>query len=479
MAYIEPRKNKKGEIISYRIRVNKGYDANGKKLNPYQMTFKPDPDKSDRQNAKALNETAVEFEKKCKQGYVADSKQTFRAYSEYAMRMKERAGVKHSTLVRYEAMLKDINTEIGHLRLTEIRPQTLNVFYESLEKTGVRKTAERAAVRVDFKEFLKSKKITQEELHKKSGVGMMTIRSAINGGNILLEKAQRLCDTLGVPLTKLFIKVRDKSVLSNKTIREYHRLISSILALADKEMIIPFNPAAKATPPKVKRSKVNFFELDQLEQIQGEVDKLPIKWRTIIHLLMITGCRRGEIAGLKWETVDWENHQLYICRTLLYSPDIGVYEETPKTRSGYRYIALPTETMQLLKEYKQYYDNMSIKWADRWHDTGYLFVQEKAENAGKPINPDGITAYLNDFSEKYDLPHINPHAFRHTQASLLYYGGMDSVSISKRLGHSKVSTTTDLYAHIIRQADERNAECIADTVLRSNRIEISRKENRA
>ena len=479
MAYIEPRKNKKGEIISYRIRVNKGYDANGKKLNPYQMTFKPDPDKSDRQNAKALNETAVEFEKKCKQGYVADSKQTFRAYSEYAMRMKERAGVKHSTLVRYEAMLKDINTEIGHLRLTEIRPQTLNVFYENLEKTGVRKTAERAAVRVDFKEFLKSKKITQEELHKKSGVGMMTIRSAINGGNILLEKAQRLCDTLGVPLTKLFIKVRDKSVLSNKTIREYHRLISSILALADKEMIIPFNPAAKATPPKVKRSKVNFFELDQLEQIQGEVDKLPIKWRTIIHLLMITGCRRGEIAGLKWETVDWENHQLYICRTLLYSPDIGVYEETPKTRSGYRYIALPTETMQLLKEYKQYYDNMSIKWADRWHDTGYLFVQEKAENAGKPINPDGITAYLNDFSEKYDLPHINPHAFRHTQASLLYYGGMDSVSISKRLGHSKVSTTTDLYAHIIRQADERNAECIADTVLRSNRIEISRKENRA
>ena len=51
---------------------------------------------------------------------------------------------------------------------------------------------------------------------------------------------------------------------------------------------------------------------------------------------------------------------------------------------------------------------------------------------------------------------------------------MDSVSISKRLGHSKVSTTSDIYAHIIRQADERNAECIADTVLRSNRIEISR-----
>ena len=70
------------------------------------------------------------------------------------------------------------------------------------------------------------------------------------------------------------------------------RFLNVVFKQADKEMIIPYNPASKATPPKVKRSKVNFFELDQLEQIQGEVDKLPIKWRTIIHLLMITGCRR-------------------------------------------------------------------------------------------------------------------------------------------------------------------------------------------
>ena len=77
MAYIEPRKNKQGEIIAYRIRVNKGYDKNGKKLKPYELNFKPDPDKTERQNMKALNETAVEFEKKCKQGYVADSRQSF------------------------------------------------------------------------------------------------------------------------------------------------------------------------------------------------------------------------------------------------------------------------------------------------------------------------------------------------------------------------------------------------------------------
>ena len=466
MAYIEPRKNKNGEIIAYRIRVNKGYDANGKKLNPYQMTFKPDPDKSDRQNAKALNETAVEFEKKCKQGYVADSKQTFRAYSEYAMRMKERAGVKHSTLVRYEAMLKDINTEIGHLRLTEIRPQTLNVFYESLEKTGVRKTAERAAVRVDFKEFLKTKQITQEELHKKSGVGMMTIRSAINGGNILLEKAQRLCDTLGVPLTKLFIKVRDKSVLSNKTIREYHRLISSILALADKEMIIPFNPAAKATPPKTKRPKVNYFEFEDIERIVKCLEKEPLKWKTLINLLIITGARRGEIMGLKWDAVDWEQSRIHIHENLLYTSDRGIYEDTTKTEESERYITLPQETMELLREYRKWYITTSTAYGSRWHNTGFLFFQERSGYEGMPMNPDSVNIWLRSFSKRHELGHINPHAFRHTMASLLLHGNMDIAAISKRLGHAKITTTLDIYSHIMKESDSESAETIADIVLR-------------
>ena len=65
-----------------------------------------------------------------------------------------------------------------------------------------------------------------------------------------------------------------------------------------------------------------------------------------------------------------------------------------------------------------------------------------------------------------ELPALNPHAFRHTQASLLYFAGVDSVTISKRLGHAQVSTTQNFYAHIIQEADEIAAECIADSILR-------------
>ena len=105
---------------------------------------------------------------------------------------------------------------------------------------------------------------------------------------------------------------------------------------------------------------------------------------------------------------------------------------------------------------------LKIKNGDRWHDTGFLFVKEN----GEPMIPDGITAWLSEFSKRHDLPHINPHAFRHTMASILINSGKDVVSVSKRLGHAKVSTTTDIYSHIIMEADEQASECLADVMLR-------------
>ena len=177
---------------------------------------------------------------------------------------------------------------------------------------------------------------------------------------------------------------------------------------------------------------------------------------------MITGCPRGEIAGLKWNHIHWDENQIKIDCALLYSAERGIYEDTTKT-STTRYITLPLETMQLLKEYRAWYLELKLKNGDRWHNTPYVFVQDN----GLPVHPDGITVWLRHFSKRHNLPHIHPHKFRHTMASLLYFGGLDSVTISKRLGHAKVPTTQDIYSHIIKQADTAASECIANTVLRA------------
>ena len=85
--------------------------------------------------------------------------------------------------------------------------------------------------------------------------------------------------------------------------------------------------------------------------------------------------------------------------------------------------------------------------------------------------PDSVNAWLNKLAKRKGLPPIHPHKFRHTMASLLYFNHADSVSISKRLGHARVSTTTDIYSHLIAQADEAASECIAEAQCSGKRPE--------
>lgn len=253
--------------------------------------------------------------------------------------------------------------------------------------------------------------------------------------------------------------------LSAKTILEHHRLISTVLEQAVKEGLVPFNVAARATLPKVERKEVNYFQPEQVEAIRDALEREPIKWKTLIHLFLITGARRGEILGLKWNRVDFEGNKIHICNSILYSPDVGIYESTPKTATSDRFVSLPAETMQLLKQYRVWQAQERLRLGEYYQDQGFLFAQDN----GKAMHPDSVTDWLKKFSKRHGLPHINPHAFRHTMASMLYFNGVDSVSISKRLGHAQVSTTANIYAHVMEEADQKNADILADVFLKKRR----------
>ena len=97
-----------------------------------------------------------------------------------------------------------------------------------------------------------------------------------------------------------------------------------------------------------------------------------------------------------------------------------------------------------------------------YENRDFVFAQDN----GQPLHPDSVTDWMKKFSKRHGLPHINPHAFRHTMASMLYFSGVDSVSISKRLGHAQVSTTANIYAHIVEEADKRNADILASVFLK-------------
>lgn len=250
--------------------------------------------------------------------------------------------------------------------------------------------------------------------------------------------------------------------LSAKSILEHHRLISTVLDQAEKESLVPFNVAGKATLPKQERHEVTYFQPEQAEAIRDALELEPIKWRTLVHMLLITGARRGEVLGLKWDKVDFEGNKIHICNNVLYSADRGIYEDSPKTATSNRFVTLPLETMKLLRKYRAWQNEERLRLGEYYQYRGFVFSQDN----GQPMHPDSVTTWLDRFSKRHGLPHINPHAFRHTMASMLYFNGVDSVSISKRLGHAQVSTTANIYAHVMEEADQRNADILANVFLK-------------
>ena len=458
MATIEKYTGKDG--LTYRITVYAGFDTQGKRIR-HRMSYKPTPGMTPRQIEKAAQKAAMDFERSIEQGFALDNRQTFAEYAAYVMDLKQRTGTKARTLDRYQDMMVRINQAIGHIKLADLRPQHLNSFYKNLAEPGIRMGGGSAKAKIDMVAWLKKNKLSRGKLAEKAGISAATVGVAVKGESIKIEKAQAIAKAMEKKVDEVFKVEKNMEPLADKTILEHHRLISTILAQAEKEMLVPYNAAAKATPPRTTKKDPNYFQPETISAILEALESEPLKWRLITHLLIVTGCRRGEIMGLKWEKVDFENSRVKIDRALVSSKSKGVFEESTKT-SDIRHLALPRETMDLLRQHKREQLRLQLANGDRWLHTGYVFTQDNGDH----MNPDRITGWLKDFSTRHGLPHINPHAFRHTVASVLLANGTDIVTVSKQLGHASITTTESFYSHIIEENKAKAAECIADVLIR-------------
>jgi integrase len=462
MANIQERRDKTGKLISYSVRVHRGRDADGKQLKPWTATFYVQPSWTEKSARKKAEAFAATFEKSCLEGTLTDTRQRFDEYCTYVIDLKERNGVKHSTITRYRALTERIYKAIGHIKLKDLQAHHLNTFYGNLAKKGERKRASRATAKMDLKSLCKEQKLTYQAIADQAKIPVRTVSAAIKGETVSETVAATVAEVLGVSMETAFDVRGDSRPLSAKTILEHHRLISTVLEQAVKEGLIAYNVAARATLPRAQQKDVNYFQMEDVEAIRDALETEPIKWKTLTHLFLLTGARRGEILGLKWDKVDFENNRIYICNNVLYAPDVGIYEDTPKTEKSKRYISLPAETMQLLRQYRTWQNEERLRLGQYFVYQGFVFSQD----TGGPMHPDSVTDWLAKFSKRHGLPHINPHAFRHTMASMLYFNGVDSVSISKRLGHAQVSTTANIYAHVMEEADRQSSDILADIFLK-------------
>ncbi len=237
--------------------------------------------------------------------------------------------------------------------------------------------------------------------------------------------------------------------LSAKTIKEHHVLIHSVLRHAVKEGILIFNPADNATPPKVKKKEAAYFTQEQIADILKALELEPEFWRALAYVLIGTGMRRGEAAGLKWSDIDFKTGRISILRNVIQSARPIV--DTPKTGKG-RTITAPLEVIKELECWRRLQSDL----LGAVNLSGFVFASEDIQT---PVYPSSITRWFAGFSKRHNLPHINPHAFRHTQASILLQTG-DIIAASLRLGHAQASTTTDIYGHLMNATDKQAAETI-------------------
>ena len=184
-------------------------------------------------------------------------------------------------------------------------------------------------------------------------------------------------------------------------------------------------------------------------------DRLYPLWR----LLCLTGMRRGEVLGVRWEDIDLEAGRLAVRRSLIPLGGEVIVSE-PKTARGRRSIALDVETVEVLKAQAARQLSEQQQFGEAWCDSGYLCTKED----GEPYHPEVVSRSFRQAVRRAMLPMIRPHDLRHTHATLALQAGIHPKVVSERLGHANISITLDTYSHAIPALQEEAAERIAELV---------------
>ena len=440
----------------YRITVAAGIDLNGKQIR-HRMVWTPDETMTPRQVEKELNRQIVRFEEQVKSGSVAaDGNTRFVDFAERYMKDYGRLSLKPTTQANYTRNLVRINQAIGHIRLKDLTPMHIQAFYRNLQETGVRQHTTATAA-PGLAEQIAQQHMSKSAFSRKAGITHQTVSQALKGSPINLESAEKIAAAIGTEVKALFTVNADMKPLAPATIHSYHRTLSSILDKAREWRCISQNPAQGATLPSLAGRKARYLDEPDARRMLQLLQAEPIKWRAPIIFDLLSGLRRAELLGLRWSDVDMDNGVIHIVQTSNYVAGTGVYVDTPKTEDSDRYLKVSRTAVMILVEYKRWQDEMRSRVGDAWEGTpgdDRIFTNE----VGCPVFPTSITQWMRKFIKRTGLPSACVHSLRHTYASLLIADRTPLVVVSNNLGHAQVSTTSDIYSHVIASAEARAAQ---------------------
>lgn len=400
MANIYPRKNKAGKIISYRIRVFKGYDGAGKQLNPYELTWKPAPNMTAKQIKKELDIQVALFEEQCRNGMTGNNRNI--KLSEFCTMYLDikKDILAPRTYEYYKGIIESLIVSLlGHIKVTELKPAHIQQFIQYIQK--------------------------------------------------------------------------EKPDTSPATIKKKLAVLQSVLSQAVKLDIIQMNPAdaERLTLPKTVAPKVEIFTKQEAAEMLSRLENEPLQFQVLVQLAIMTGCRLGELIGLKFSDIDYMTNKIIIERSAYKCKGQPTSIKPPKDYEV-RTITVNDYCIELIRLLKAEKCRQALTLGTAWHDENWLFTQWN----GEIMNPQTPTKQFSKFLERNGLKHRKFHSLRHTSATLLLYGGINLQQVRERLGHADISTTNK-YLHCLAETDEQAANVLGDMLIthKNNKVKFDDK----
>ncbi|WP_034438081.1 tyrosine-type recombinase/integrase [Clostridium ihumii] len=279
-------------------------------------------------------------------------------------------------------------------------------------------------------------------------------------GNLLLK------DIKALNIEKLLNKAK-KQGLSNTTVQGIYGVINSSLNRAVKLQIINDNICRFVERPKREKFVAETLTIDEFNMILNELDKnnygdymFSLALTTTLEL----GLRRGELGGLEWNDINFDNNSIRIKNNLIYTNN-SVELGTPKTEDSNRAIYASNELLLKFKAYRKIQALNKLEYGEFYEKNvfngktfDFIFTWEN----GKYIHPNYYTLKFSRIIKKLGIEKkVRFHDLRHTNATLLLQQGIDFKTIQVRLGHSDINTTLNIYSHVTTDMQKNATEKIS------------------
>nr|WP_223876604.1 site-specific integrase [Lactiplantibacillus daowaiensis] len=204
-------------------------------------------------------------------------------------------------------------------------------------------------------------------------------------------------------------------------------------------IVLPINNDDLEKTVQERRTELKIISLSQFKEILSLVP-VASPFYLPLQIGFNTRLRRGEISGLTWDNINFNDQTLTVNKQMIMKPKSQFEITSPKTKASYRTIAIGKTLVEILRTARKEQMRNKLRYGKYYLDSS--FVCTKAN--GKPVTPSAIHYYAGKVSKQVDFP-FNFHSLRHTHATMLLEHNANYKEIQQRLGHSRIATTMDTF----------------------------------